>query len=76
MFIFIMKKLNASFRGYAFLLRGCGGGRKKMTEIIVVGALVGLALVFLTRKLYNNLSGNSTCCGKGTVCLKKKKTDT
>jgi|GEM_PF-2871110 hypothetical protein len=47
-----------------------------MMEIIVVVALVGLALVFLTRNLYNRLNGNSTCCCKGTVCLKKEKTDT
>ena len=46
-----------------------------MTEIIVVVAFVGLALVFLTRNLYNRFNGNSTCCCKGTVCLKKKKMD-
>jgi hypothetical protein len=49
---------------------------REMTEIIVVGALVCLALVFLTRNLYNRFNGNSTCCCEGTVCLKKKKTDT
>ena len=49
---------------------------KRMTEINVVGALVALALVFLTKNLYNRFNGNSTCCCKGTACLKKKKTDT
>ena len=43
-----------------------------MTEIIIIIALVGLALVFLTRNLYNRVNGNSTCCCKGTVCQKKK----
>ena len=47
-----------------------------MSEIIIVGAVVGLALVFLTRNLYNRFNGNSTCCCKGMVCLKKKKRDT
>ncbi len=48
---------------------------KRMMEIIVVVALVGLALVFLTKNLYNRFKTDSTCCCEGTVCLKKKKTD-
>ncbi len=46
-----------------------------MTEVIVVGILVGLSLVFLTKNLYNRLKADSTCCCEGKVCLKKKKTD-
>jgi len=44
-------------------------------EIIVVVALVGLALVFLSKNLYNKFNGDSTCCCEGKVCLKKGKTD-
>jgi hypothetical protein len=46
-----------------------------MMEFIVVVAFVGLALVFLTKNLYNKFNGNSTCCCEGKVCLKKEKTD-
>jgi hypothetical protein len=46
-----------------------------MMEIMVVVALVGLALVFLTKNLYSKFNGNSTCCCEGKVCLKNKKTD-
>ncbi len=48
---------------------------KEMTEIIVVGALVCLALVFLARNLYNRFKGNSACGCEGKVCSKKKKLD-
>ena len=61
--------------GYAFLRRAGEAEGKGMAEIIVVGALVGLAVVFLTRKLYNRLNGNSACCCEGKACLKKEKTD-
>jgi len=48
-----------------------------MMEIIVVVTLVVLALVFLTKNLYNRFKTDSTCDCKGTtVCLKKEKTDT
>lgn len=46
-----------------------------MMENIVVAVLVGLALVFLTRNLYNRFNGDSACCCKGKVCQKEKKTD-
>ena len=46
-----------------------------MMEIIVVVTLVVLALVFLTKNLYNRFKTDSTCDCKGTVCLKKEKTD-
>jgi len=46
-----------------------------MTEVIVVGILVGLSLVFLTKNLYSRFKADSTCCCEGKVCLKEKKMD-
>ena len=49
---------------------------KGVMETIVVGAIVGLALVFLTKNLYNVPADNSACCCKGKLCSKKRKMET
>jgi len=43
-----------------------------MLEMMVVGAIVALALVFLAKNLYHKATGNSDCGCEGRICPKKK----
>ncbi len=61
--------------GMRFSPGAWGKGEMGMLEMIVVGAIVVMALVFITKNLYHKAAGNSACGCEGKVCSKKKKLD-